>query len=287
VTESTTGVPSNTERAKTTVIYATHPSEMAGLTTDELRARFVLADLFAGGEMRWVLSHHDRILVGGAMPAGGALELNPPHEIRATHLCDRREVAVVCLQGAGMVVADGDEMALDAEDVAYVGQGTKSLAVAGDAVFYLVSAPAHLAHPTTVGRPAAAETMVVGEAERASARTIRKYIHPDGIASCELALGITTLEPGSVWNTMPCHVHDRRTEVYLYFGLPADARVIHLCGEPTDTRSLVLANRQAVISPPWSIHTGAGTASYKFVWSTAGENLAWDDMDPVATGSLR
>lgn len=271
----------------TTVVYATHPSEMAGLSTGDLRGRFVLADLFAMGEIRWTLTHHDRILIGGAMPEGGSLELVPPHEIRAQTFCDRREIAIACLSGSGVIVADGEELTLDAEDIAYVGQGTKSVTVGGDAVYYLISAPAHLRHPSTVARRGDVETMAVGEADNASARTIRKYILPGGVASCEIAMGITTLEPGSVWNTMPCHIHDRRTEVYLYFDLPADERVVHLCGEPHSTRSLVLADRQAVISPPWSIHTGAGTAPYKFVWSTAGENLAWDDMDPVATHTLR
>lgn len=276
-----------TTTTTTAVVYATHPSEMAGLTTNELRGRFVLGELFADGEIRWALTHHDRILVGGAIPGGGSLELVPPHEIRAIGFCDRREIGIVCLSGSGTVVADGHELALDTEDIAYVGQGTKAVSVCGDAVFYMISAPAHRAHPTTIGRRGDVESMQVGEAGTASARTIRKYIHVDGIASCEIAMGITTLDPGSVWNTMPCHIHDRRTEVYLYFDLPEDERVVHLCGEPQSTRSLVLADRQAVISPPWSIHTGAGTATYKFVWSTAGENLAWDDMDPVATCALR
>jgi 4-deoxy-L-threo-5-hexosulose-uronate ketol-isomerase len=267
-------------------VYATHPTEMSGLSTPELRGRFVLEDLFAPGEVRWVLTHHDRILIGGAMPQGGTIELEAPHEIRATALCDRREIGIVCLSGSGVVAADGEELALDAEDIAYVGQGTTSVSVGGDAVFYMISAPAHLKHPTGVGRRGDVETMEVGERDKASCRTIRKYILPGGIDSCEIAMGITTLEPGNVWNTMPCHIHDRRTEVYLYFDLPEAERVVHLCGEPQSTRSLVLANRQAVISPPWSIHTGAGTASYKFVWSTAGENLAWDDMDPVATHTL-
>lgn len=268
-------------------VYATHPTEMAGLGTAELRDRFVLDDLFAVGEARWVLTHHDRILIGAAMPDGGRIELAAPHEIRASHFCDRREIGIVCLSGSGVVVADGEQLALDAEDIAYVGQGTKEVSVGGDAVFYMISAPAHLTHPTRVGRRGDVETMEVGDADKASLRTIRKYILPGGIDSCEIAMGITTLEPGSVWNTMPCHIHDRRTEVYLYFDLPEDERVVHLCGEPQNTRSLVLADRQAVISPPWSIHTGAGTAPYKFVWSTAGENLAWDDMDPVATESLK
>ena len=274
-------------RPLTRIVYATHPDEMAGLSTAQLRERFVLDDLFAPGELRWALTHHDRILIGGAMPEGGALDLVAPHEIRAQAFCDRREIGIACLAGSGIVVADGEELVLGTEDIAYVGQGTASVSVGGDAVFYLISAPAHLNHPTTVGRRDSVETMPVGEAAKASARTIRKYVLPGGISSCEIAMGITTLEPGSVWNTMPCHIHDRRTEVYLYFDLAADERVVHLCGEPQNTRSLVLADRQAVISPPWSIHTGAGTAPYKFVWSTAGENLAWDDMDPVATQTLK
>ncbi|MEV7392181.1 5-deoxy-glucuronate isomerase [Streptomyces sp. NPDC091215] len=153
-------------------------------------------------------------------------------------------------------------------------------------MFYLVSAPAHRALPTTLIPRDKAETIEIGDAGRASRRTLRKYVHADGAASCELALGITTLEPGSVWNTMPCHTHDRRTEVYLYFGLPAEERVLHICGRPSETRSIVVADRQAVINPPWSVHFGAGTAPYRFVWSTAGENLAYDDMDPVATADL-
>lgn len=271
----------------TTVIYATHPDEMGTLTTDQLRERFVLTDLFVRGEVNWVLSHHDRILVGGAMPAGGEVQLVAPRELSAPYLCSRREIGVLCLEGSGTVVADDQTLDLGAEDIAYVGQGTKSVTLTGDAVYYLVCVPAHRPNPSVVGRRADAEAVVIGAADRASARTIRKYIHEDGIASCELAMGVTTLEPGSVWNTMPCHLHDRRTEVYLYFDLPAADRVVHLCGEPDKSRSVILANRQAVISPPWSIHTGAGTATYKFVWATGGENLVYNDMNPVATELLR
>ena len=159
--------------------------------------------------------------------------------------------------------------------------------MAGGAVFYLVSAPAHLAHPTTLIRKAEAQTALIGDRAASSQRTLRKYVHDQGVASCELALGITTIEPGSVWNTMPCHTHDRRTECYLYFALPEVERVVHIAGQPGQTKSMIIANQQAVISPPWSVHFGAGTTSYKFVWSTAGENLAYNDMDPVATTDLR
>lgn len=270
------------------VRFATHPQEMDTLTPSELRDRFLVTDLFRAGEVRWVLSHHDRILIGGAVPNGGELELVPPPEIRAERFCDRREIGIVCLAGSGTVRADGQTLALREESIAYIGQGTRSVTLTGDdAVYYLVSAPAHRSHPTTVRTRDEADAVPVGEAVNAGARTIRKYVHQDGIASCELALGITTLEPGSVWNTMPCHTHDRRTEVYLYFGLAEPERVVHLCGEPTNTRSLIVSDRQAVINPPWSVHFGAGTSPYRFVWSTAGENLAYDDMDAVATATLK
>ena len=271
----------------TEVRLTTHPDDMDTLSPAALRARVLVDDLFVPGELKFVLSHHDRILIGGAMPSGGSLEVTAPQEIKAQHLCDRRELGVVCLAGSGTVTADDDELPMAPESIAYLGQGTRRVTLSGDAVFYLVSAPAHRRHPTVVRTRDEAEAVPVGDAGKAGARTIRKYVHQDGIASCELALGITTLEPGSVWNTMPCHTHDRRTEVYLYFDLPADERVVHLCGRPDNTRSVIVADRQAVINPPWSVHFGAGTAPYKFIWSTAGENLAYDDMDSVATAELR
>lgn len=270
----------------TDVRLTTHPSEFDTLPSSALRRRMLVEDLFVPGEVRFCLSHHDRVLIGAAMPAGGTLELLPPAEIRAEALCDRRELGVVCLSGSGIVAADGTSYALDAEDILYIGQGTQSLHVSGEAAFYLVSVPAHRPLPTTLIPRDRAQTVDVGDDAAASKRTIRKYVHNEGAASCELALGITTLAPGSVWNTMPCHTHDRRTEVYLYFDLPESERVVHICGEPTATRSIVVADREAVINPPWSVHFGAGTASYKFVWATGGENLAYDDMDAVATARL-
>ncbi|MFI5776132.1 5-dehydro-4-deoxy-D-glucuronate isomerase [Nocardia sp. NPDC051570] len=270
----------------TDIRYATSPTEMATLSPEELRARFLITDLFAAGAVRFTLSHHDRLLVGGAMPAGGILSLAAPRELSAENLCDRRELGIVCLEGIGSVIADGTAHPVEAESIVYVGQGTKSVAVQGEATFYIVSAPAHAPLPTTLVTRADAETLTIGDPDKASLRTLRKYVHDKGVRSCELALGITTLAPGSVWNTMPCHTHDRRTEIYLYFGLDQAERVVHLCGQPARTRSIIVADRQAVISPPWSVHTGAGTAPYRFVWSTAGENLAYNDMDPVSTESL-
>ncbi len=269
------------------VRIGTHPDEFVHLTPEQLRERFLVDGLFEPGALRWMLSQSDRILLGGAVPDGRDLELSPPAEIRAAQLCDRRELGVVCLSGSGTVRANGEEYAVDAEDIVYVGSGSTGVSVAGDAVYYLVSAPAHQPHPTRLVRRAEAQSAVIGDPASASQRTLRKYVHDQGVRSCELALGITTIEPGSVWNTMPCHTHDRRTECYLYFGLPEPERVVHLAGEPGHTRSIIVANQQAVISPPWSVHFGAGTTAYKFVWSTAGENLAYDDMDPVATSQLR
>jgi 4-deoxy-L-threo-5-hexosulose-uronate ketol-isomerase len=271
----------------TDVRIGTHPEDFTLLSPDELRERFLVEDLFAAGELRWMLSQSDRILLGGAVPDGEAIEVTAPHEVRAENLCDRREVGIVCLDGSGTVVADGDKFDVEAEDIVYVGAGTASISLSGDATFYLVSAPAHQPHPTTLITRAEAQTLEIGEVEKASRRTLRKYVHDQGVASCELALGITTIEPGSVWNTMPCHTHDRRTECYLYFGLPEGERVVHIAGQPGQTRSMIVADREAIISPPWSVHFGAGTAPYKFVWSTAGENLAYNDMDPVATVNLR
>jgi 4-deoxy-L-threo-5-hexosulose-uronate ketol-isomerase len=270
------------------VRYATHPEELAGLSPEELRARFVVSGLFSLGQANMALSLSDRLVIGGVVPSGRDIVLDAPDELRSKHFCDRREMAIVCLAGQGAITLDGTEHHMDGEDILYVGRGAKEMTFQGDdATFYFVSAPAHQTLPTLKGTRATAETHRLGDAERASARTLRKYVHEDGIGSCELAVGITTLDQGSVWNTMPCHTHERRTEIYLYFALPDGERVVHLCGRPYATRSLILGNQEAVISPPWSIHTGAGTAPYRFVWSTGGENLAYNDMDLVLTETLR
>jgi 4-deoxy-L-threo-5-hexosulose-uronate ketol-isomerase len=273
--------------------HPTHPQELASLPSPALRERFLVEDLFADEEIRLVHSHHDRVVIGGAVPAGRTLDLPVPAELRARHFCDRRELAVVCLTGSGTVTVDdatsaATKHAVAAGDVLYVGQGSGDVRFDGEyARYYLFSAPAHEAYPTTLARRTQVSRVDLGDQAHANVRTIRKYIHAEGIRSCQVVLGITELAEGSVWNTMPCHTHDRRTEVYLYFNLGPGERVLHLCGRPDATRSIVVANQQAVISPSWSVHCGAGTANYSFVWAMAGENIAFDDMDLVPTEELR
>jgi 4-deoxy-L-threo-5-hexosulose-uronate ketol-isomerase len=268
--------------------YPTHPDEMGLLDGAQLRARFLIDDLFVPGEARLVLVHSDRLVVGGVVTSGRTIALRPPAELRATDFCERREVGIVCLAGSGAVQSGEDRFEMAGEEVLYLGKGSGPILLSGaDAVFYLVSTVAHESHPPRLARRGDAEAVHLGDADHANKRTIRKYIHPSGIRSSQLTMGITTLDPGSVWNTMPCHTHERRTEIYLYFGLEADERVVHFCGRPDAVRSLVVADRQAVVSPPWSVHFGVGTRAYRFVWATGGENQAFDDMDPVATRNLR
>jgi 4-deoxy-L-threo-5-hexosulose-uronate ketol-isomerase len=283
-----TRIPLSGKKVPVQTRYATHPSELLGLAPDQLRERFLVEDLFVAGEVRLVHSHHDRLVVGGAVPDGGQLTLPVPDQLRAERFLDRRELAVVCVGGSGTVTVDGKPYEMTAHEILYVGRGCGEVTFAGsDARYYLLSAPAHEDHPTSLVHREDAAAMTIGDSAHASVRTIRRYVHDEGVRSCQLVVGITTLEEGSVWNTMPCHTHERRTEIYLYFGLDANERVVHLCGRPDNTRSLIIANEQAVISPSWSVHTGCGTASYAFVWAMGGENTAYGDMEVVPMDGLR
>ncbi|MBB2915027.1 4-deoxy-L-threo-5-hexosulose-uronate ketol-isomerase [Streptosporangium becharense] len=273
------------------VRHATHPSELEGLDSDRLRDRFVVDDLFVEGEVSLLYSHEDRMVVGGAVPvAGRPLRLESAGPLRAEHFCERRELAVVCVGRAGHVEVDGHRYDLAHMDVLYVGRGARDVVfgaeTTGDAVFYLVSALSHAAHPTTLVPLDQAHRTEAGAQETANRRVIYKHVHADGVPSSQLVLGITVLEPGSVWNSMPPHVHDRRTEVYLYFDLPSEDRIVHMMGQPDSTRSMVLRDRQAVISPSWSVHFGVGTRNYAFVWAMAGENQSFADMDQVPVSAL-
>lgn len=267
--------------------YATSPEHVPGMDTDELRRRFLVQDLFADDEARAVHTHHDRVVLVGVVPATGPVALPAFPEIRSAHFFEHREAGVVNVGGPGTITVDGTAYAVDRGACLYVGRGARDVVLAstdpggadGPARFYLFSAPAHTAHPTTLVEPGGGTVRELGDPLTSNRRTLTQLIHENGVRSCQVVMGTTTLHPGSMWNTMPAHTHDRRTEVYLYFDLAQDARVVHLLGEPTETRHLLVADREAVIAPSWSVHSGVGTASYSFVWAMAGENQSFDDMD--------
>jgi 4-deoxy-L-threo-5-hexosulose-uronate ketol-isomerase len=262
------------------------------MNTAELRDSFLIGSLFAPGEIRLVYSDVDRAVVGSAVPAGAPLSLAAAAELRAAFFCERRELGVLNIGGAGAIVVDGARFALGSRDGLYVGRGSREVAFSSDdprhpAQFYLVSYPAHAAHPTTPIRRAEAAPVKLGTQAECNRRTIYKIIHPEGVKSCQLVMGFTELEEGSVWNTMPPHTHTRRSEVYMYFDLAAGARVFHFMGQPQETRHLLVGDRQVVISPAWSIHSATATGSYTFCWAMGGENQAFNDMDGVKVEELR
>lgn len=274
------------------VRYAPDPVRFESMRSGEIRESFLIDSLFGEDSISMVYSDRDRAIVGSAVPASRTLALGSAPELRAGTFCERRELGVLNIGGPGTVTVDGVEHHLAARDGLYVGRGSKAVTFASDSArtpsrYYLLSFPAHAAHPTVRIRQSEAEAVQLGSRDAANQRTLYKLIHPGGARSCQLVMGFTVLEPGSVWNTMPPHTHDRRMEVYLYFDLPADARVFHFMGRPEATRHLVVADGQAVISPSWSIHCGAGTAAYSFCWGMGGENQAFDDMDQVALGQLK
>lgn len=281
--------------------YATNPQQLTTFDTAQLRAHYLVDDLFVPGRITATYTHHDRVVVGGAVPAGEPLPLPTFDELRADFFLANRELGIVNVGDPGTVTADDETYTLPNGACLYIGRGTRSVVFAdgrgdgGDqdghevqgAQFYLFSAPAHTTYPTQLVLRGEGNALELGDQLTSNRRTLNQYIHPKGIRSCQVMMGVTELHPGSMWNTMPAHTHDRRTECYLYFDLPADARVIHLLGEPAETRHLVVADRQAVISPSWSIHSGVGTAAYSFVWAMAGENQSFDDMDAAPVVTLR
>ena len=272
--------------------YADSPDAAKAFGTAELRDAFLIDDLFAEGRVKLVYTHYDRYIAGGAMPADGALALEAIDPLKADFFLQRRELGVINVGGAGRVTVDGEAYALAYKEALYVGRGAKDVRFESDdpaapAKFYLNSAPAHASYPTKkVGREDA-EVVEAGAAETSNKRTIRKLIVSSVVEVCQLQMGMTELAPGSVWNTMPAHTHDRRMEVYFYFEVPDGQAVCHFMGRPDETRHLWVQNEQAVISPPWSIHSGAGTSGYTFIWGMAGENLDYGDMDGVDTPDLR
>lgn len=272
--------------------YVADPVRFQRMTTGEIRESFLIEKLFSIDEIYLLYSEVDRAIVGSAVPVKGQLALKASKELGVEYFCERREVGVLNLGGAGEIVVDDKTFLMENRDGLYIGKGSKEISFssknpAQPAVFYLISFPAHQVYPTKQARLADAEAVTLGTPESANKRTIYKYIHPRGIQSCQLVLGFTVLAPGSVWNTMPPHTHERRMEVYLYFDMAPDARVFHLMGTAQETRHIVIADRQAVISPSWSIHSGVGTGAYTFCWGMGGENQTFEDMDGISIGDIK
>ncbi|GAB3573457.1 5-dehydro-4-deoxy-D-glucuronate isomerase [Spirosoma luteolum] len=262
------------------------------MDTQQIRQHFLIDTLFVTGQFNWVLSFFDRFLTGGVMPATEPIALEAPAQLKAAFFLERRELGMINVGGPGQVVADGVAYYLGYKEALYVGQGTQqvsfaSLDAANPAKFYLNSTPASRSYPTRKVAKADAEVVELGSPETANHRTINKLLVNSVLPTCQLQMGMTELKPGSIWNTMPAHTHDRRMEVYFYFEVPEGQSVCHFMGQPQETRPVWMQNEQAVISPNWSIHAGAGTSNYTFIWGMAGENLDYGDMDFCPITKLR
>ncbi len=271
--------------------YTTDPESFRRMTSDELRKMFLADRLFQDGQVNLLYTDVDRAILGGITPASKPLQLKGSQEMATQFFCERREAGIVNTGAPGAIEVDGKAFKMESQDCLYIGRGAKSIAFSSKsekdpARYYLLSYPAHASYPTTHARKSDAQPVRLGASETSNVRTIYKYIHPAGIQSSQLVMGMTFLETGSVWNTMSAHTHERRTEIYLYFDVPENTVVFHFMGQPHETRHLVIRDRQAILSPSWSIHSGAGTASYKFIWGMGGENQDFDDMDPVSMEGL-
>ena len=272
--------------------YLPNATTYGRMTTEELRASFLVQNLFQHGAARLELIDLDRVIVGGVVPTGAPIALPNPADLLAGFFCERRELGVLNIGGDGTVTVDGTTHALGSKDALYVGRGSRDVSFASDdeanpARYYLVSYLAHAEYPTSVVRAADAQGAVIGAPETANRRRVARYVHREGVRSAQLVMGVTTLEPGSVWNTMPAHTHHRRTEIYLYFDLPHDAIVLHLLGRPDETRTVVVRDGEVALSPGWSVHAGCGTTAYSFCWAMGGENQDYADMQPVDIATLR
>jgi 4-deoxy-L-threo-5-hexosulose-uronate ketol-isomerase len=275
------------------VRYSSDPLGFQTMTTEELRKAYLIDALFIQDEVPMTYSDIDRSITGSAVPVKTTLKLlATKKEMAADNFCERREVGVINIGGSGAIAVDGKEFAMGLKDVLYIGRGAKEVTFASKtsdapAKFYFVSYPAHKEYPTTHATLADAEHAYLGSQKDANKRTLNRMIHAKGIQSCQLVMGLTELEEGSVWNTMPSHTHQRRSEVYMYFNVAPDAVVVHLMGQPTETRHIIMRNGQAVLNPSWSIHSGGGTRHYSFIWAMGGENQVFDDMDGVAMDGLK
>ncbi len=269
-----------------------HSAHAKMMTTEELRREFLINTIFKPGEVTMTYSHIDRIVVGGICPTDKPLVIEAGKEFGVDYLLERRELGTINIGGPGVVSVDGTDYDLATEDGLYVPMGTKDLSFASKdaknpAKFYFACTPAHTSYPAVKINIADAEPEKLGDPKTANVRTIYKYLHPAVLKTCQLSMGLTKLEPGSMWNTMPCHTHERRMEAYFYFNMPEDAVVFHMMGEPNETRHLVMRNEQAVISPSWSIHSGVGSQRYTFIWAMCGENQVFGDMDFVPMDQLK
>ncbi|CAN5447200.1 5-dehydro-4-deoxy-D-glucuronate isomerase [soil metagenome] len=262
------------------------------MTARDIRDTFVIGELFRPGEVSMTYVEVDRAVVGSAAPLTTPLPLPTDHRLAAGYFCERREMGVINIGGPGSVELDGLSHALENLDSLYIGRGVQAVTFASDTVaeparFYFVSYPAHAAHPSRVVRKAEAHVIQAGDQKTANRRVIRQSIRPGIVETCQLVMGFTELEPGNVWNTMPPHTHGRRSEIYMYFDIAPAARVMHIMGEPSEPRTVFMDSGEAVFSPSWSMHSGVGTADYRFVWSMGGENLDFDDMDHLTLADLR
>ncbi|HBF36308.1 MAG TPA: 5-dehydro-4-deoxy-D-glucuronate isomerase [Firmicutes bacterium] len=270
---------------------AANPKDVCNYGTDRLREDFLIQELFKPGVLKLVYSHIDRIITGGACPVS-PLKLEGEKELKTAFFLERREMGIINVGPLGTVIADGKKYELNTRDGLYIGMGTKEITFTSSdpknpAHFYFLSTPAHCTYPTQKIELGQTEANHLGSITDSNERTIHKYIHPNGVKSCQLVMGMTILEPNNVWNSMPCHTHERRMEVYFYFNLPQDAMIVHFMGQPQETRHVIMHNEEAIISPSWSIHAGVGTKNYTFIWGMAGENQTFNDQDAVAVKDLR
>ena len=291
---ASTGVQERVERMD--IRYSANQRDFKRYTTQEMRDEFLITGLYKPDEVVSVYSHVDRMVTLGCMPVKEQVSIDKGLDVWANFgtnfFLERREIGIFNIGGAGKIVADEETFDMNYKDCLYITQGTKKVLFSSDdpekpAKFYMVSAPAHCAYKTTYIPIEKANKRQVGAMETSNKRTINQFIHPDVLKTCQLSMGMTRLEPGSVWNTMPSHTHERRMEIYTYFEIPEGNVVFHMMGEGKETRHIVMQNEEAVISPSWSIHSGAGTSNYTFIWAMGGENLAFDDMDHIPTTELR
>jgi 4-deoxy-L-threo-5-hexosulose-uronate ketol-isomerase len=271
--------------------YASNPTDVKKYGTDELREQFLIENLFVENEIQLTYSMYDRYIVGGIMPVDKELKLETIPYLKSENFLDRRELGIINVGGSGTVMVDGVVYELQKKEALYVGQGCKEVLFSSSngeqALFYINSAPAHAKFPNKKIGKEDAEVIQLGEEKTANKRILNKLIVNSIVETCQLQMGLTELLPGNVWNTMPAHTHNRRMEAYFYFDIEASQTICHFMGEPQNTRHIFMQNHQAVLSPEWSIHSGAGTSNYSFIWGMAGENLDYGDMDIVAPNELR